>query len=722
MSESLEGEGKLVHLLFTDPKPGHGGSELLAGLMRLGDELRSATRLQEVVRAIASTTVEAFGFNETTVYLYEVEHDWFRAHAVVGRHPEIDAKILETPVPADLFKRLLIERFQVGVAYFIDHRDYTWSPEDAAYFPSPDLGPAEEGRWHTDDALFVPLYDREGALIGVLDLFDPQDRSLPTLDRIKPLEVFATHAAVAVVNAKQYEELERATRQVEQQLEVRRDLYDLSEVLLSTLDQRVVFERITEMLKTLVGYDTMDIRLVDEEAGELVAIYARDANADEMMNFRIPIDQGVTGWVVRHNQAQLVNDMNADPRVVQVPGTPAGEPQASMVVPLQVMGRVSGVLSLDRLGGRTFNEFELELARLFANQAAIAIQNARSYKEMELQAISDGLTGIHNYRHFQESLAAEVSRADRYGEVFCLLMMDLDHFKSVNDTVGHQRGDEVLRAVAAVLRRCSRESDYLARYGGEEFTVILPRTALTEACAVAQRICDQVREIDAGAAGVRVSMSIGVAAFPESARDKDDLLGAADAALMRAKALGRDRVCTFGKPEPAVAADGHQAAMGRAFMERLRLSEDEASGLAAALRVLQAQGSLGHDVRSALGGETERLAPEKRRGCIVSLPRRSAAFEALLYAGERWDGGGYPEGLRGESIPRVARAFAVLRDYVAEGADEAACVRLRAKAGKALDPRFVDRFCSLLKDGEVAWAVGVADEASGGRGELVELL
>ena len=117
--------------------------------------------------------------------------------------------------------------------------------------------------------------------------------------------------------------------------------------------------------------------------------------------------------------------------------------------------------------------------QLFANLAAIAIRNARSFKEMEVQASTDGLTGLFNHRRFQEALALEVARAERYDAEFCLLMMDLDRFKSVNDTVGHQRGDEVLRDVADVLRRCSRESDFAARYGGEEFAMILPHAEST---------------------------------------------------------------------------------------------------------------------------------------------------------------------------------------------------------------------------------------------------
>ena len=471
-----------------------------------------------------------------------------------------------------------------------------------------------------------------------------------------------------MINAKHYEELEATTRQLEQQLEVRHDLFDLSEVLLSTLDQRAVLEQVAEMLKTLVDYDAMDIRVLDEARGALVAIFARDTNAEEMLAASVPVEGSVCGWAVAHKQALLINDMNVDPRAFVIPETPT-EPQASIIVPLQVMGEVSGVLTLDRLGGRTFDERELELARLFANQAAIAIQNARSYMEMELQAISDGLTGLHNYRHFQESLAAEVSRAERYDEEFCLLMMDLDHFKSVNDTVGHQRGDEVLREVASVLKRCSRESDYLARYGGEEFTVILPRTTRTEARPVAQRICDQVREIEPGAPGVRVSMSIGVAAFPESARDKDALLGAADSALLRAKALGRDRVCDYGEREALAERGGERrlATLGHEFARYVGMSDEEATGLAAALGVIDSRGAVGPDAEAMPGGAAETPGSQHRRGRITAVSRHSAALAALLSANERWDGAGYPEGLSGERIPRVARAFAVVRAFVLVG-------------------------------------------------------
>ena len=248
----------------------------------------------------------------------------------------------------------------------------------------------------------------------------------------------------------------------------------ISTLLLSSLDQREVFSRITTMLKDIVEYDAMDIRLLDEPSRELVCIYSRDMNAEHERAVPHLDRRGLAGWVVRHDEAQLVNDMANDPRGVHIPGTGEDVPQASIVVPLRVRGKVTGVLTWTGSAAASSRSTDLEPVKLFANLAAIAIQNARTYEEMERQAISDGLTGIHNYRHFHESLRAEVSRAGRYGEHFCLLMMDLDHFKAVNDTIGHQKGDDVLRAVAGVLRSCSRESDYLARYGGEEFAMILP--------------------------------------------------------------------------------------------------------------------------------------------------------------------------------------------------------------------------------------------------------
>ena len=846
-------------------KAERGEIDLLRGLVTLANQMQSSLELDAIVSVIATALSSTFEFREATVYLAEPDGDLFRVHATVGEYPDYDRELFNLPVPRRIWDELFQVRYQIGSSFFVDHRQHVWTDEQLHYLPPIDLGSRGEDEWHASDDLFVPLYDKRHEIVGVLDLYDPADRARPTLEIVKSLEVFAAHAAVAIENARQYEqlasareqletelalrhalldlsatllstlderdlfariaellkeiveydameirlvdeatrelycayasdedvehmakwrapldvgvsgwvllnneaqlvndmlsdprgalvpgtdrvpqasivaplnvggaaigvlaldrmggrtfrdnelepaklfanlaaiaihnarqyeELQRTSEQLEGQLAIRHRLLDLSTTLLGTLDQTKVFHEVTGMLKEIMDYDAMDIRLVDEEARELVCIYSRDEHAEQMLSFRMSLDEGVSGWVARHDRAQLVNDMAHDPRVAQVPGTETDEPQASIIVPLTVRGRVTGVLCLDRMHGRVFDERELEPAMLFANMAAIAIQNARAYEEMERQAISDGLTGIHNYRHFHETLKAEVRRAERYGETFCLLMMDLDHFKAVNDTIGHQAGDEVLRAVSGVLQACSRESDYLARYGGEEFAIILPRTALEEARTLAERIRVSIAAIDGGHEAVHVTMSIGVAAFPESAGDSDGVLGAADAALLHAKAHGRNRVCLHADSKAAFAAEleGDLVALGRRFADFIGLDDAEAAGLVTALAMHETGGALQDEVQTILGSGTN--------GDAKANEVRRSAVDALVYGHERWDGSGYPEGRRGSAIPRVARAYAVCRRFKVVAHNGSTADELREVAAKELDPAMVQRFTTMLR-------------------------
>lgn len=204
--------------------------------------------------------------------------------------------------------------------------------------------------------------------------------------------------------------------------------------------------------------------------------------------------------------------------------------------------RVS-VDSRDELGqlGQTFNEMA---ERLASDQAAL-----------EELSTHDALTGLYNFRVFHSRLAEEEERSRRYAHPFSLLMLDIDHFKTVNDTHGHLAGDEALRAVADLIRGEVRPVDLVARYGGEEFALILPETPTAGALATAERI----REIIAAhpiplASGQTVSLtaSIGVATYPRAAGSAEKLISAADQALYRAKASGRNQVCcSDGSPEKA---------------------------------------------------------------------------------------------------------------------------------------------------------------------------
>ncbi len=168
----------------------------------------------------------------------------------------------------------------------------------------------------------------------------------------------------------------------------------------------------------------------------------------------------------------------------------------------------------------------------------LRIRRAFDLEQTRRKANTDGLTGLYNHRYLQERIEQEIERAERYNRPLSVLMADLDHFKSFNDTFGHPRGDEVLIAVARTLRQVSRASDVLARYGGEEFTLILPETTAREAQVLAERARECVAALDFGA---RVTVSLGVAAHVPGG-SKEALIGTADAALYEAKRRGRDRV------------------------------------------------------------------------------------------------------------------------------------------------------------------------------------
>jgi diguanylate cyclase (GGDEF)-like protein len=212
-----------------------------------------------------------------------------------------------------------------------------------------------------------------------------------------------------------------------------------------------------------------------------------------------------------------------------------------VVVPVVAKGRSLGFILIDGGGEGACGEDTLGFFQTLAGQAGLAIENARLYAKTLKLSITDGLTGLYNYRYFMERLEAEFTRAKRYGREMALFILDLDHFKEYNDRHGHLHGDEALRTVACVLRRSIREGDVVARYGGEEFSFIIPETGLSEGLIFADRIRKSVEEACRELGGL--SCSVGVAILAESMQSAEDLIRKGDEALYEAKNLGRNRVC-----------------------------------------------------------------------------------------------------------------------------------------------------------------------------------
>jgi diguanylate cyclase (GGDEF)-like protein len=217
-----------------------------------------------------------------------------------------------------------------------------------------------------------------------------------------------------------------------------------------------------------------------------------------------------------------------------------------LVVPLRGReGELGALWLLEE--GEPFDAAALERAALVAGYAEIALQNAEHYGHAKDRAFVDDVTEAYNARYLHQAVEHEIQRAERSGRPLCILFLDLDRFKLVNDRHGHLVGSQTLRQLARVLAGCVRQVDTLARYGGDEFTIALVDTDLPSALAVAERIRRSVGEtlFEGGRdRPIRLSISIGVAAFPQHGRDRETLLDMADKAMYRAKSLGRNRVCS----------------------------------------------------------------------------------------------------------------------------------------------------------------------------------
>ncbi|HEY3681368.1 MAG TPA: bifunctional diguanylate cyclase/phosphodiesterase, partial [Bradyrhizobium sp.] len=234
--------------------------------------------------------------------------------------------------------------------------------------------------------------------------------------------------------------------------------------------------------------------------------------------------------------------------------TSAEEPQARslIAVPLRASGRITGVLGLyDKDGAAGFDRGDLETIRTFASQATVAIDNVLLHQEAQRLSITDGLTGLWNYRYFTMTFAKEIERSSRFGRPLALLLLDLDKFKDVNDTQGHLAGDQLLVEVGERLKSQIREIDVLARLGGDEFAIIQEGGAEQHegATALALRIIKAItRPFDLGGLEANVGISIGIALAPLHGMESEELLRSADLALYDAKANGRND-CRIFRPE-----------------------------------------------------------------------------------------------------------------------------------------------------------------------------
>jgi diguanylate cyclase (GGDEF)-like protein len=285
------------------------------------------------------------------------------------------------------------------------------------------------------------------------------------------------------------------------------------------------------------------ITLLDEAHDEIEAVYLIDKDV-RAAGFRVPSDQGLSGRVLALGKSIYIKDIDAESKITGIHFGSQAHARSILAVPLRLGDRIIGMLSAQSYQPDAYTTEDQYLLEMLAANTTIAIENTRLFKEIQWLAITDPLTGLYNRRGFFELGQREVERFRRFDRPFSAIMIDLDHFKQVNDTFGHAAGDLVLIELANRLRSKIRDIDVLGRYGGEEIVVILPETDLQGAALLAERLRAHIESapIVTDRGPITITISAGVAEYKPTTPDLASLLDRADSAMYIAKQSGRNQV------------------------------------------------------------------------------------------------------------------------------------------------------------------------------------
>lgn len=320
-------------------------------------------------------------------------------------------------------------------------------------------------------------------------------------------------------------------------------LLHLQRTLLSQYDMQLTLDTIVDKAHRLLDASDCTLFLLDQDEEIIRPVASSGEYAEEMMALRLEVGEGLTGWVIEHGVPCRVDHALEDPRVVQVDQTPEND-ESLLCAPLVIGDQVAGALLL---GGEPeqFNDDDLRFLTSLAQVASLAVANTRLFSQVERLATVDDLTGAYNRNFFNNRLEDELRRANRLQYSIGLLFVDVDDLKAVNDQYSHTVGDDLLKAVARVLRENIRGTDWVARFGGDEFAVVLSGCPPHELQNIADKLLLAMRSADfslPGSDDKGIKVSIGGTTYPGFVESGEDLLFVADQSEREAKRAGGDRV------------------------------------------------------------------------------------------------------------------------------------------------------------------------------------
>src|SRR5437868_4649372 len=349
----------------------------------------------------------------------------------------------------------------------------------------------------------------------------------------RDLEVMRTAAgqvSVAVENARLFAEEQRRSHQLG-------FLNNISKTAISSESAEQMLGEIVAEIQKNFRYDHIGIGILDYVTKD-IEIKAEAGATAKAMGKRIQLGVGILGRVARTGESALVQNAGEGSLLGILP-----ESRAVLCIPITYGESLLGVLNVESQSENAFSPQDVLILNTLADLLATALHNSFVFQKLQQQSITDGLTGIKTRRFFWEALTSEWKRASRSGRPFSVVLMDLDKFKEVNDTLGHLEGDLVLARVGRLLEQKCRQSNVVARYGGDEFIILMPETGMEQAQILAERLRLWIAT-DPMLAEHHITGSFGVGSFPVHGFSVEDIIRVADAGMYVSKHAGGNRVST----------------------------------------------------------------------------------------------------------------------------------------------------------------------------------
>lgn len=385
--------------------------------------------------------------------------------------------------------------------------------------------------------LGIPLFSRD-EIIGFLNLDSIEPDHFTDYDK-QTAEAFANQVAIALENAHLYTESQRRLKEQAIQNEIARSLS-------IKLDTEEFYDMLYQQISQFIDIGTFIIASYEPGSENWETVYYRK-NDLQLDPFTTSLAEGFSGHVIQTRTPIFLRNSKMVEQFSLETGRSSvlTRPKSIMIIPFIVSDKVLGVMGAQNdEKEEAYSQEDFNLFTSIGSQIAVAFENTRLFTRMEQLAMVDNLTGIFNRRHFFLLAQREFERAERYDRPFAVIMLDIDHFKRVNDTLGHSVGDQTLQAFAKLCERTIRRVDLIGRYGGEEFSIILPETNLEQARAAAERLRKVIEEFEVvtNNGTVRLTVSVGISARTSQHETLAALIDRADGGLYAAKEAGRNRV------------------------------------------------------------------------------------------------------------------------------------------------------------------------------------